>query len=77
MNSTTDLLFSLHARYPGLMAVAIALLKGTAILCLVWGLSRLLRKRSNVSFAWNRMRGSSTASLIATLYGTSLRKVSS
>lgn len=52
MSSTTDLLFSLHARYPGLMAVAISMLKGTAILCLVWGLSRLLRKRSAVSRAW-------------------------
>ena len=52
MNSTADLLFSLHARHPGLMAVAIALLKGTAILCLAWGLSRLLLHRSAVSRAW-------------------------
>lgn len=52
MNSTTDLLFSLHARYPGLMAAAIALFKGTAILCLAWGLSRWLRHRSAVSRAW-------------------------
>ena len=44
MNSTTDLLFSLHARFPGLMEIAISLAKGVAIICLMWALALLLRR---------------------------------
>ncbi|MBX7210814.1 MAG: hypothetical protein K1X78_21080 [Verrucomicrobiaceae bacterium] len=52
MNSTTDLLFSLHARFPGLMEIAISLAKGVAIICLMWALALLLRHRSAVARAW-------------------------
>ncbi len=52
MNSISDDLFSLEARYPGFMSVAMTLIKGTAILSLAWGLSLLLRHRSAVARAW-------------------------
>lgn len=53
MNSTTtDLLFSLHARYPGLTEMATSLAKGAAIVCLAWALGMLLRHRSAIARAW-------------------------
>ena len=52
MNSISDDLFSLEARFPGLMSMGMALIKGSAILCLAWGLSQMLRQRSAVARAW-------------------------
>lgn len=52
MNSISDELISLEARFPGVMSVGKALIKGAAILCLAWGLARLLRHRSAVARAW-------------------------
>lgn len=53
MNPTmTDLMFSLHARFPGLMEMAGALVKGVAIVCLTWSVALLFRQRSAVARAW-------------------------
>ena len=52
MNSLTDELFSLHARYPGWMSLGMAGVKSTAILALAWGLARLLRHRSATARTW-------------------------
>jgi len=52
MNQLSDQLFYLEARFPGIMSIAMALIKGMAILCLAWGLARLLRHRSAIARAW-------------------------
>ncbi len=65
MNHISDELFSLHARYPGLMTVAMALIKGAALLCLTWGLARLLRQRSAVARAWVWRSGFAALLLLA------------
>lgn len=52
MNALSDEIFSLYARYPGIMAVLASGVKSTALIGLAWGLCRLLHQHSAVVRTW-------------------------
>jgi hypothetical protein len=52
MNALSDEIFSLYARYPGIMAILASWVKCTALISLAWGLCRLLHHHSAVVRTW-------------------------
>ena len=52
MNALSDEIFSLFARYPGIMTVLASGLKSTALIGLAWGVCRLLEYHSAVVRTW-------------------------
>ena len=52
MNALSDEIFSLYARYPGIMAILASWVKCTALISLAWGLGRLLHHHSAVVRTW-------------------------